>query len=1033
MNTKSSPTSVFPALLAASVLLAAASALQAEIWRDDFTGDRLLGWFPWSPRTCEKVVKDGLLIDTSRSNRGWGPRRMWAGVLFGDGTLTMRGKAIVDPADPFRPNIGATVKHFAEDRYLRVLVGLHNDVRMIWRNGGQEKAAVFGNFTVELNKWYDMKISVRGSELTLTVGGKRFETAGAPFAGKAGHPGFYAETPFAYDFIEVDPVRYAPGATLPSFEGLPMPEPMFAAWRPDAPTKGHVFTDTGSLFAYYRNRGDGPIEIETAALLDSQGREVGQVYARQHPFRVGPGGSGQFEIRIRRLPNDLFEKLFARPKSRARLTMVLTPRKAAPIRIPVTVTRHGEDLQINFISFGPDLKTVYVYVQSNRRIAGGAGRTYRLQAVTLNGKDVTKQTTFGAREAADNVVPLVIRLDEPLRPRSFAVVTVATSDGLQCGHALRAFAGEFPISATLLGRQVRRDAPDDLYNHCFTALGTCGVPRGQRKVFYKRVGELGMGLVPFAHVPNKASAMEEKRLPRIVGIWTDEIPKRPRAAGIRPEDGAAWFYRYWYEPAEFLARMTGRPMPFQFYTPMAAFHWPRWEYLGQADGISQETCEGMKDWEGWLDRAGRLEFRRSRRPFWPYFRRMEVRLHIDRAAGKTKDFTEDCRRPISPAEERFYTYAALINGAKGIIHWPYASYIHNRGWLRLGMGAALAPRAMGVDVPESVHAPIRKVWDEMGKINAELQTVGPLVARSDVGYRARVLRAGGRAEAVALVSGLDALVLVVLNHNYVRKGYGTTEPSTWTTTDISARVALPSWIEPKHVFEVRHDGLKRLSPAARGGALRLDFKGVEVGRLVVIAGSDDVLAGCRKRLAEMRKRLDRIGSHTPRFFQRVMDGGLGYGRRTKRIDADKTGGVVYLSDLAPASASQWSFKPKNDANLFGEPLQIEDTVFARGVATHAHSVLSYRLNRQYERFKAWVGIDESSGDGSGTGTAEFRVYLDGHLRWRSGRLTGLDPARPCEVSTRGATEIGLVVHGLEDGKSFDHGDWADARLIRTRQ
>ncbi|MDP7693438.1 MAG: hypothetical protein QGG89_16495, partial [Vicinamibacterales bacterium] len=227
-NTTSDSTGPVRTVSAARVLPGAMPAAQAEIWRDDFTGDRLLGWFPWSPETCEKVVKGGHLIDTSRSNRGWGPRRMWAGILFGDGTLTMRGKAIVDPTDPFKPNIGATVKHFSDDRYLRVLVGLHNDVRMVWRDGGQEKAVVLGNFTVELNTWYDMKISVSGSKLSLTVGGKRFETSRAPFAGKTGHPGFYAETPFTYDFIEVDPVQYAPGATRPNFQGTPALEPTFA-------------------------------------------------------------------------------------------------------------------------------------------------------------------------------------------------------------------------------------------------------------------------------------------------------------------------------------------------------------------------------------------------------------------------------------------------------------------------------------------------------------------------------------------------------------------------------------------------------------------------------------------------------------------------------------------------------------------------------------------------------------------------------------------------------------------------------------
>ena len=50
---------------------------------------------------------------------------------------------------------------------------------------------------------------------------------------------------------------------------------------------------------------------------------------------------------------------------------------------------------------------------------------------------------------------------------------------------------------------------------------------------------------------------------------------------------------------------------------------------------------------------------------------------------------------------------------------------------------------------------------------------------------------------------------------------------------------------------------------------------------------------------------------------------------------------------------------------------------------------------------------------------------------RSGRMTGTNAARPCEVATAGAAELALVMDGLEDGKSYDHGDWGDAKLVRA--
>ena len=1008
--------------------LAALTAVSAaEAYRDDFTTDPPKGWSPWS--RAQWKCEGGAVINTNTFSKGWGRRLFWLNVFFRDGELKLRGKAIMDPRGPFKPCFGAIVKRFSMERNLRAIVGLRGDVRVVWREEGAATVKVLGKFEVKLGQWYDMTVTVKGARLWVSVDGKRFGPVEVPFAGEAGHPGLYSETQVAYDFFEVDPVEYFPGAVLPGFSGAPSLRPIFTAWRPDAPNEGQSFTDTGSVFAYYKNVGDGPIELQNAALVDEKGRQVKALFRRQHPFRVAPGKTGELQIRVQSLPQSVFQGLFERPDRPVRMIIKATPRKGKPCLMPVHVTRHGEKLQINFMAFGPDLKTVYVYAQNNGRVMGRGKEVIHLARVFLDGRDVTSRTTFGSKVVADDVVPLIIRLDKPLAKGRFAVVNIVTRKGARCGHALRAFPAAFPIQVTFVGPQVRKDAVRDAHNHCFSAIGKCITTKAkrQRAFFDRRTKELGMDALVYAGTPNAGSGLDEAAMAPIVGVWCDEVEKIPRrqGKGIPEPAGAAWYYSNLYEVAEAVARLRGKPMPFQFYNVMRPNLLRGYPYLTQSDGICHEYGERRADELGRVDRFGRREYRRARRPFWPYFRAAEMRFKVDEKARRVlAPWTHV--RPISPHEERFYTYSVLINGAKGVCHWPYAGYVRGGRWIRLGMGGGMAPKVSGFVVPAHVYPKLKRTWDAMGRINAELQTVGPLVARADVSYRAKVVTpAGGEVEAAALVSGLDTMVLIVVDHDFTRAGYTSADKETrFTRKDVRVKVALPTWLKPKSVFQVDWNGLKPLRPRAEGDALVLDLPGMMVGRIVVITSSDRVAADCRRRLEMMRERLRRIPLHKPEFFpERVArPGGTAVLSRTK---ADTRPNVVYLSDLKPTVATQWSFSMRNDTNLFGKPLRIEGREFQRGLATHGYSMIAYPLEKRYERFAAWVGIDDSSGAGS----AEFLVYVDGALRWRSGFMTGSDPARRCAVSVAGGRELALTLDGGIDGKSSDHGDWADAKLF----
>jgi mono/diheme cytochrome c family protein len=68
-------------------------------------------------------------------------------------------------------------------------------------------------------------------------------------------------------------------------------------------------------------------------------------------------------------------------------------------------------------------------------------------------------------------------------------------------------------------------------------------------------------------------------------------------------------------------------------------------------------------------------------------------------------------------------------------------------------------------------------------------------------------------------------------------------------------------------------------------------------------------------------------------------------------------GERYLSDLAWHSASAGYGQVRKDQNIVEKPLRLGDRTFARGLGTHAESVIAYVLPRGATRFRATAGPD----------------------------------------------------------------------------
>ena len=122
---------------------------------------------------------------------------------------------------------------------------------------------------------------------------------------------------------------------------------------------------------------------------------------------------------------------------------------------------------------------------------------------------------------------------------------------------------------------------------------------------------------------------------------------------------------------------------------------------------------------------------------------------------------------------------------------------------------------------------------------------------------------------------------------------------------------------------------------------------------------------------------------------------------------------------------EWG-QPHANRSVDGHPLLLDGKRFEHGLGTHANSILRIALGGTAERFTAMVGVDDEVGK---NGSVVFKVTGDGKTLWDSGVLHGGDRAKDVSVALDGVKKLVLTVGDAEDGISYDHADWADARLV----
>jgi NPCBM/NEW2 domain len=146
----------------------------------------------------------------------------------------------------------------------------------------------------------------------------------------------------------------------------------------------------------------------------------------------------------------------------------------------------------------------------------------------------------------------------------------------------------------------------------------------------------------------------------------------------------------------------------------------------------------------------------------------------------------------------------------------------------------------------------------------------------------------------------------------------------------------------------------------------------------------------------------------------------------------RNGRMVYVSDLTPISVSQSPYFERLmpyqvNQSLTGGAMRLNDGTVAKGIAVHSRCVLTYALDRQYERFRAKVGFQQPEGK---VGRAAVRVLGDEKVLWEDADLKGDGKPAVLDLPASGVKTLTLEVGYGKDEDIGDRVIWGDARLIK---
>jgi NPCBM/NEW2 domain len=143
------------------------------------------------------------------------------------------------------------------------------------------------------------------------------------------------------------------------------------------------------------------------------------------------------------------------------------------------------------------------------------------------------------------------------------------------------------------------------------------------------------------------------------------------------------------------------------------------------------------------------------------------------------------------------------------------------------------------------------------------------------------------------------------------------------------------------------------------------------------------------------------------------------------------GKVRYLSQLEPREVKYTPFFDQvwtyyRDRPRDGGMLRLGNKEYARGLWIHSRTLLKYRLNGEYRRFQAVMGIDQAVAP---LGNVHVVISGDDKVLHQSD-VRGSDPPVNLDLDLAGVRELQILVDFGGDLDIADHLDLADAKVIK---
>lgn len=159
--------------------------------------------------------------------------------------------------------------------------------------------------------------------------------------------------------------------------------------------------------------------------------------------------------------------------------------------------------------------------------------------------------------------------------------------------------------------------------------------------------------------------------------------------------------------------------------------------------------------------------------------------------------------------------------------------------------------------------------------------------------------------------------------------------------------------------------------------------------------------------------------------------------KTRIISVFNMEDYTYLSDIEWKSANSGWRTIQKDKSIEENPLRLTDeegnmVEYEKGIGTHSTSTIVYDLtDKDYSYFTSYVGVDREMKN-STAASLEFKVYVDGVLKYESGLMRATDAQKYIELNIDGAKELKLVVTDGRDGNAADHASFGDAKLYTIK-